>query len=76
MTADDSNARGWPLNDIRGLASHVPEVDPCHYFDEQTRLAYKEALVKWPVLARLMGLMDEADKFRSLDAGTDTGEML
>lgn len=56
MTIDESNGPGWPLSDIGGLARHVPEVDPSRYFDEQARLAYEEALVKWPVLARLMGL--------------------
>jgi hypothetical protein len=48
-----------PLNDIAGLARHVPEVDPAGYFDEQARQAYEEALVKWPLLARLMGLGGE-----------------
>nr|WP_240324587.1 hypothetical protein [Trinickia diaoshuihuensis] len=56
VTIDETNGRGWPINDIGGLARHVPEVDPSRYFDEQARLAYEEALVKWPVLARLMGL--------------------
>lgn len=59
MTIDETNGRGWPINDIGGLARHVPEVDPSRYFDEQARLAYEEALVKWPVLARLMGLAGE-----------------
>jgi len=59
MTSDETNGRGWPINDIGGLARHVPEVDPNRYFDEQARLAYEEALVKWPVLARLMGLAGE-----------------
>jgi hypothetical protein len=49
-----------PLNDIEGLARHVPEVDPAGYFDEQARQAYEEALVKWPLLARLMGLVKES----------------
>ena len=56
LNIDDTRGRGWPINDIGGLARHVPEVDPNRYFDEQARLAYEEALVKWPVLARLMGL--------------------
>ncbi|WP_430367394.1 hypothetical protein [Trinickia sp. NRRL B-1857] len=59
MTIDEANGRGWPINDIGGLARHVPEIDPSRYFDEQARLAYEEALVKWPVLARLMGLAGE-----------------
>jgi hypothetical protein len=59
MTIDETNGRGWPINDIGGLSRHVPEVDPSRYFDEQARLAYEEALVKWPVLARLMGLAGE-----------------
>lgn len=57
---NETNGTGWPVNDIGGLAREVPEVDPRHYFDEQARVAYEEALVKWPVLARLMGLVDEA----------------
>jgi hypothetical protein len=61
MTTNDANA-GWPVNDIGGLAREVPEVDPRRYFDEQARLAYEEALVKWPVLARLMGLVGEDEQ--------------
>jgi hypothetical protein len=61
MKIDESQGRGWPINDIGGLAREVPEVDPRRYFDEQARLAYEEALVKWPVLARLMGLVGDAD---------------
>ncbi len=57
MTIDEPNGPGWPLNDIGALARHVPEIDPSRYFDEQARLAYEQALVKWPVLARLMGLV-------------------
>ncbi len=49
-----------PHNDIEGLARHVPELDPAGYFDEQARQAYEEALVKWPLLARLMGLVGES----------------
>ncbi|MGN6316355.1 hypothetical protein [Trinickia sp.] len=56
---NETNGTGWPVNDIGGLAREVPEVDPRRYFDEQARVAYEEALVKWPVLARLMGLVDE-----------------
>ena len=55
-----------PVNDIGGLAQHVPEFDPDRYFDEQERQAYEEALVKWPVLARLMGL--------AANAGSSGGE--
>jgi hypothetical protein len=51
---------GAPVNDIAGLARHVPELDPNRYFDEQERQAYEEALVKWPMLARLMGLAASA----------------
>ncbi|HTH77277.1 MAG TPA: hypothetical protein VL635_23055 [Trinickia sp.] len=56
---NETNGTGWPVNDIGGLAREVPEVDPRRYFDEQARVAYEDALVKWPVLARLMGLVDE-----------------
>lgn len=64
MTIDESNGAGWPLNDIGGLARRVPEIDPGQYFDEQARLAYEEALVKWPVLARLMGLAEAGPLLR------------
>lgn len=56
---NETDGTGWPVNDIGGLAREVPEVDPRRYFDEQARVAYEDALVKWPVLARLMGLVDE-----------------
>ncbi len=59
MTTNEANGGGWPVNAIGGLAREVPEVDPRRYFDEQARLAYEEALVKWPVLARLMGLVGD-----------------
>jgi hypothetical protein len=62
VTIDDSKGSGWPINDIGGLSRHVPEVDPRQYFDEQARLAYEDALVKWPVLARLMGLIGEVEE--------------
>lgn len=62
VTTNETNGAGWPVNDIGGLAREVPEVDPRRYFDEQARLAYEEALVKWPVLARLMGLVGEDDQ--------------
>lgn len=59
VTTNETNGTGWPVNDIGGLAREVPEVDPRRYFDEQARLAYEEALVKWPALARLMGLVGD-----------------
>lgn len=67
MKIEESKGRGWPINDIGGLAREVPEVDPRRYFDEQARLAYEEALVKWPVLARLMGLVGDTDAPRPQD---------
>ncbi len=70
MTIDETNGCGWPVNDIGGLARHVPEVDPRKYFDEQSRLAYEEALVKWPVLARLMGLVDEGGDAQARSASS------
>jgi hypothetical protein len=51
----DDGAR-LPRNDIEGLAQHVPEVHRVRYFDEQAHQAYEEALARWPLLARLMGL--------------------
>lgn len=65
MTSETTGT-GWPVNDIGGLAREVPEVDPRQYFDEQARLAYEDALVKWPVLARLMGLVDEPSRAPSI----------
>lgn len=47
-----------PAHDIAGLARHVREIDPARYLDEQARLAYRTALKRWPVLAKLMGLAD------------------
>ncbi|AHI75619.1 hypothetical protein [Burkholderia thailandensis] len=47
-----------PSNDIVGLACHVREIDPPRYLDAQARLAYRDALDRWPVLAKLMGLAD------------------
>lgn len=47
-----------PVNDIAGLARYVPELNPSRYFDEQARQAYLDALVKWPLMARLMGLVE------------------
>ncbi|MDN7673682.1 hypothetical protein QZM22_14440 [Burkholderia oklahomensis] len=47
-----------PANDIAVLARHVPQIDPARYLDEQARLAYRGALDRWPVLAKLMGLAD------------------
>ena len=60
MTTHEANGGGWPVNDIGGLAREVPEVDTRRYFDEQARLSDEEALVKWPVLARRVGLVRRA----------------
>lgn len=68
MTTGETNGPSWPVNDIGGLARSVPEVDPRTYFDEQARLAYEEALVKWPVLARLMGLVGDEMEARANEA--------
>ncbi|WP_233850387.1 hypothetical protein [Paraburkholderia sp. HD33-4] len=56
-------ARGWPVDDISGLALRLPEVEPRRYFDAQAQGAYQQSLLKWPVLARLMNLVprDVAD---------------
>ncbi|MEZ2309441.1 MULTISPECIES: hypothetical protein [Paraburkholderia] len=51
--------RRWSVNDIAGLARSLPEIDPSKYVDEQAEHAYAHALVKWPVMARLMGLVKE-----------------
>jgi hypothetical protein len=51
------SAADWPVDDITGLAGHVPEVDPRHYFDAQARESYEQSLLKWPLLARLMSLI-------------------
>ncbi|HEV3105047.1 MAG TPA: hypothetical protein VGZ01_05100 [Trinickia sp.] len=65
MTVTKAETGRWPVNDIAGLARHVPELDPATYFDEQARQTYEEALVKWPVLARLMGLVPDAGSFEA-----------
>lgn len=54
-------AGGWPVDDITGLGRRLPEIDPARYFDEQARESYRHALVKWPVLARLMKLVPADD---------------
>ena len=54
-------AGGWPVDDITGLGRRLPEIDPARYFDEQARESYQHALVKWPVLARLMKLVPADD---------------
>jgi hypothetical protein len=51
--------RRWSVNDIAGLARSLPEIDPSKYVDEQAEHAYAHALVEWPVMARLMGLVKE-----------------
>ncbi|CAN7675085.1 hypothetical protein LJR230_005188 [Trinickia sp. LjRoot230] len=57
-------------NDIEGLGRQLPELDPTRYLDEQARLAYEEALVRWPLLARLMGL-SRTDADADADTGAD-----
>jgi hypothetical protein len=52
-----ANPAGWPVDDISGLARRLPEIDPASYFDGQARDAYRQSLVKWPVLARMMNLV-------------------
>jgi hypothetical protein len=59
MTTSNTGAGSRPVNDISGLARRVPGLDPAKYFDEQAKQAYEDALVKWPVLARLMGLVND-----------------
>lgn len=54
----NGNRNTPPAHDIAGLARHVREIDPARYLDEQARLAYRTALKRWPVLAKLMGLAD------------------
>ena len=46
----------WPVNDLHGLAQRLPEFDVHTYYDEQARRAYEGALLRCPVLARLLGL--------------------
>ena len=46
----------WPVNDLHGLAQRLPEFDVHSYYDEQARRAYEGALLRCPVLARLLGL--------------------
>ncbi len=56
MNATDTDERLSQPNDVIGLAHHLPALDPERYVDEQARRAYVDALDKWPVLAKLMGL--------------------
>jgi hypothetical protein len=56
MNAPDTDERLSQPNDVIGLAQHLPALDPERYLDEQARRAYVDALHKWPVLAKLMGL--------------------
>ncbi|KVM81214.1 hypothetical protein [Burkholderia stagnalis] len=56
VTAPDSGDRLSQPNDVIGLAHHLPALDPDRYVDEQARRAYVDALERWPVLAKLMGL--------------------
>ncbi len=53
---NDGDARLAQPNDVTGLARHAPGFDPARYVDEQARREYVDALVKWPLLAKLMGL--------------------
>ncbi|HEX7936348.1 MAG TPA: hypothetical protein VF573_25195 [Paraburkholderia sp.] len=55
----EPNQRKWSVNDIAGLARSLGEIDPAKYVDEQAEHAYAEALVKWPVMSRLMGLVKD-----------------
>jgi hypothetical protein len=50
------NDLSWPVNDLHGLAQRLPEFDVHTYYDEQARRAYEGALLRCPVLARLLGL--------------------
>ena len=52
----EKNGRQWLVNDIAGLSRSVTEIDPSKYVDEQAEDAYEQALAKWPVMTRLMGL--------------------
>jgi hypothetical protein len=56
MNVPDNDARLSQPNDVLGLARHLPALDPERYVDEQARRAYDDALERWPVLAKLMGL--------------------
>ncbi|KVK75793.1 hypothetical protein WS91_17230 [Burkholderia sp. MSMB1498] len=51
-----STRNGKPDNDLTGLTQYVAGFDAGHYVDEQAQRIYEDALVKWPLLARLMGL--------------------
>lgn len=46
-------------NDVDALAQKVDGFDGSHYFDQQGEVETAEAVRRWPLLARVMGL-DEA----------------
>ncbi|MGY6164125.1 hypothetical protein [Paraburkholderia strydomiana] len=58
----EQNGRQWLVNDIAGLSQAVTEIDPSKYVDEQAEDAYEQALAKWPVMGRLMGLVKRSGK--------------
>lgn len=47
----------WAISDIEGLQVHLPEIDPARYYDRREHGALQNAIVSWPALAQLMGLV-------------------
>jgi len=47
----------WAISDIEGLQVHLPEIDPARYYDRREHSALQIAIVSWPALAQLMGLV-------------------
>lgn len=43
-------------NDIDALAQHVAGFDSARYFDQQGEVETADAIERWPLLARAMGL--------------------
>jgi len=64
----------WPVDDLQGLAQRLPEFDVRTYYDEQAQRAYEGALLRCPVLARLLGLPG-VDKPGTTGATSSTGRV-
>lgn len=56
MDKSGEQEKYWANSDIKGLQSHLPEVDPDKYYDRRENEALRIAIVAWPMLAQLMGL--------------------
>lgn len=55
--AFDAPAQARAVHDVAALGRKVSGFDADRYFDAQAQNEYHGALDRWPVLARLMGLV-------------------